>query len=63
MNFSKLLNEIDEDLNIKCFEFSVIAGILKELCHDKYAIIENRVVKKLLSQHYAEKLCFSQMFN
>lgn len=57
--FQLLLNEVDEELQFKSFELSALAKRLKELCPNHSESIDNRVVKRLLVNHYGEQLLFS----
>lgn len=57
--FTKLILEIDEDLNEKCFEVSFLTERLRQLSNCDELIINNRVTKNLLVTHYGESLLFS----
>lgn len=57
--FDLLILEIDTELQSKCFPLSFLASKLKQLCVDPDANVDNRLVKKLLIEHYGENILFS----
>jgi len=61
--FALLILEIDDDLKTNCFELSNLTNRLKRLSNTVNITIDNRLVKKLLIEHYGDELVFSQPKN
>lgn len=61
--FARLISEIDEELETNCFELSKLTNRLRTLSTGLNVTVDNRLVKRLLVDHYGDELVFSQPNN